>query len=262
MTNVNSKGEQKLISLLVLALCVLVVAISFVYLYKYTDVFEKDKTETSQENNELAEINLSVQLEEAEGENVLGETEIDENIELGEAEELAYEKSEAELKEEEFIENDKKIILEKEKIAEKIETKSNEIIASFTKEKEIIEDLCNEGPKPLETGKIVYPVEEKYSHLIYLGQVFTAVKCGEERLSDLWGVSDENYTIGSKIELNSNPSKDLIETFSLLKYSCEDSENLDQCMIWSRSGDISTKSLLLLEPFVDKIKKDDCINCR
>lgn len=139
------------------------------------------------------------------------------------------------------------------------------------------EELCTMDPRGIPIGSHVYPIDKKYSSMSFLGQVFTAAECGEERLQKIWGVDGENYTIGSSIILNKEPDQELFDVLKSIGYNClvkEDSndkypkwvelENAtlnDKCLQWTLSGTVKTKDLLKLKPYYKEIKGDGCVIC-
>ena len=122
--------------------------------------------------------------------------------------------------------------------------------------------LCDDEPFGTAIGGNVYPIDLKYKKLHFLGQLFTAADCGQERLSQIDGVDGENYTLGPRIVLKNNPSQELVNVFKSIGFNCCDKVLNDECKEWSHDNySIKINELLKLEPYHKNFNRDDCINC-
>ncbi len=122
--------------------------------------------------------------------------------------------------------------------------------------------LCTDESFGTAIGSDVYPINPKYKNLHFLGQLFTAADCGPERLSQIWGVDGENYTLGPRIILKNNPSKELIDVFKSIGFDCCDKVSDSKCKQWSHDNySIKISELLKLEPYHNDFSSDDCANC-
>ena len=113
----------------------------------------------------------------------------------------------------------------------------------------------------------MYPIDPKYDGLGFLGQLFTAYNCGSTRISKIFGVEGDKYTLGSAIRLKGQPSQSLIEIYLSIGFNCYDAESNAPC-----KSEIGTKKIILdkpvkveelmkLEPYHEFFRSDDCINC-
>lgn len=121
--------------------------------------------------------------------------------------------------------------------------------------------LCAANPTTTEAGSEVYPIDQKYKNFQFLGQLFTAYECGQERISKIFGVEGENYTLGSSVWLKGNPSQALIGVFKSIGYVCKDNNTEENCKNWELRNTVKVNSLMKLEPFYENFKSDDCTNC-
>ena len=120
------------------------------------------------------------------------------------------------------------------------------------------EALCTDDSVGTAIGSDVYPIDSKYKSIHFLGQLFTAANCGEERLSKIWGVDGEDYTLGSAIWLIDNPSSSLVDTLKSIGYQCADKISDDSCKEWELEEIVKINDLLKLEPYYKNFKQDDC----
>src|SRR5687768_2846944 len=72
-------------------------------------------------------------------------------------------------------------------------------------------EYCTEGGTFVEGGRFVYPIAPQWRHLEFLGQLFTADKCGEERMKVIAGVNGDNYTSGLTVYLKKNSNSELVK---------------------------------------------------
>lgn len=119
--------------------------------------------------------------------------------------------------------------------------------------------VCTDPPKPTEIGRDIYPIAKKYERLEFLGQLFTAHACGEERLKKIFGVEGDTYTLGSTLFLENEPSQKLEKTLRDIGFSCV--ENKEKCRQWGLNETVEIEALMKLEPFVENFRDDDCRNC-
>ena len=120
---------------------------------------------------------------------------------------------------------------------------------------------CTDQPTPTEIGSDIYPIAEKYKHLQFLGQIFTASNCGDERLNKIFGVRNREYSMGSSISLKNNPSEQLINDLKSIGFKCGDELEDKSCKSWELWEKVKIKDLLKLEPYYNDFERDDCRNC-
>ncbi|MCK4635301.1 MAG: hypothetical protein KAT32_00395 [Candidatus Moranbacteria bacterium] len=129
-------------------------------------------------------------------------------------------------------------------------------------EKNNVEDLCNAQPTPIEIGSDIYPIDEKYKNIQFLGQIFTAYDCGEDRINKIFGVNDGVYAMGSTIWLREDPTDSLIKVFKELNFSCgEEKIYENNCKKWQLEEYIKVDEIMKLEPYYESFEADDCIHC-
>ena len=105
---------------------------------------------------------------------------------------------------------------------------------------------CTDQPTETEIGRDVYPIAEKYKHLQFLGQIFTASNCGDERLNKIFGVRNGEYSMGSSISLKNNPSEQLINALKSIGFKCGDELEDKNCKSWELWEKVKIKDLLKL----------------
>jgi len=110
-------------------------------------------------------------------------------------------------------------------------------------------------------GRTVYPISEMYKQLPHLGQLFTAVDCGEERVKQLSGVKGNEYTLGARIALKDIPSAELIKVLKEIGFDCSTKSDEVSCQEWTLTESVTIQQLLKLKPFSSAIGRDDCVNC-
>jgi len=121
--------------------------------------------------------------------------------------------------------------------------------------------LCTEQPSAIASGRSVYPIAEKYEAIDHLGQIFTAYECGPDRVSKIFGINNGEFTIGSTIWLNEPPATELRDVLDTIGYVCEGGADVASCKKWRVSDPITIENLMLLEPFHENLKADDCVSC-
>lgn len=122
---------------------------------------------------------------------------------------------------------------------------------------------CSDDPVVIDIGRTVHPISEKYSHLKFLGQIFTADDCGGEYMDDIWGVDGGMYTSGvylkSKGNTTGNVAADLLVRMG---FECDkEYDSPGDCIDWTFSGPISIDGLMQLKEFASEFERDDCISC-
>lgn len=125
---------------------------------------------------------------------------------------------------------------------------------------------CTTEPTPTEIGGDVYPINiEKYGDIGFLGELFTADDCGSVRVSKIFGVNGNNYTLWPDIELRNAPSKKLLLVLQSIGFepgsTCNDSQNRNTCTHWSLEKTVPLSEILKLKPYAKEIKSSGCINC-
>lgn len=121
---------------------------------------------------------------------------------------------------------------------------------------------CLDEPVVLDNGREQYPIDPKYGDLKFLGQLFTAYNCEPNRSNELFGVTDGEYTLGSKIWLKEKPGQELIDVLKDIGYSCATDASEADCLEWELLDDsVSVDELMKLEQFYKEIKQDDCRYC-
>jgi len=121
--------------------------------------------------------------------------------------------------------------------------------------------LCTDAPTGTDIGRDVYPIDPKYDGLGFLGQLFTAYNCGPTRVSKIFGVDGNNYTLGSAIWLKNNPSQSLINTFKSVGFECDEEASDVSCKKWELWDTVKVDDLMRLEPYHENFEADDCRNC-
>lgn len=60
---------------------------------------------------------------------------------------------------------------------------------------------CTKEPTPTEIGRDIYPINiDKYGNIGFLGELFTADDCGSARVSLIFGVNGNDYTLWPVIQ--------------------------------------------------------------
>lgn len=121
--------------------------------------------------------------------------------------------------------------------------------------------LCTDHPFINPLGREIYPVEQRYQKLEYLGPLFTAYSCSPERLEQLPGVEEGMYTLGSSILLKKEPTKNLLSTFKALEFKCIEDLAEEKCKKWVLEKPVSTQSMMQLQPYHNEFEADNCRNC-
>lgn len=137
----------------------------------------------------------------------------------------------------------------------------NAPITNNTPPENTASSLCTAPPTITDIGSDVYPIDPKYRGVEFLGQLFTAYNCGQARLSKIFGVEGNNYTLGSAIWLKTNPSQSLINAFKSIGFKCAEGNSEISCKEWGLWDTIKVDDLMTLEPYHENFKTDDCRNC-
>lgn len=124
-----------------------------------------------------------------------------------------------------------------------------------------LSSYCTDPPTILDNGRTQYPIEPAYGHLPFLGQIFTADDCGQQRYEEIYGPLDP-YTFGSTLWLKNSPDDQLQGLLEVLGYVCANEVSNDKCKQWKLTRDLDdADSLLFLKPYYQLFSQDDCINC-
>ena len=135
------------------------------------------------------------------------------------------------------------------------------IVNNQSNEPKLLAKECTDAPTATEIGRDVYPIADKYKHLQFLGQLFTASDCRAERMDKIFGVRDGQYTQGSTITLNAPLSAQFLATLKAIGFICSEQTTESQCSQWQLEKSVTVQDILKLKPFADKIKQDDCYIC-
>jgi hypothetical protein len=119
---------------------------------------------------------------------------------------------------------------------------------------------CAAKPTTTTIGRDIYPISSQYKNIQFLGQLFTAFNCGPDRLSKIFGVKGEYYTLGSSIRLT-NSYESLINTLKSIGYTCKNNNTEKTCNEWILNTTVKLNELLKLESFYTNFESDDCVNC-
>lgn len=123
-------------------------------------------------------------------------------------------------------------------------------------------NLCTAAPIPNEVGYYTYPIDEKYKNLRHLGELFTAADCNSpERISGVFGVKGEDYTIGANIGLYNGPSTAMLSTLKNIGFQCKIKTTETDCKQWELKNTVKLNNFLQLKNFYQEIIGSDCINC-
>jgi len=121
--------------------------------------------------------------------------------------------------------------------------------------------LCTDDPFITEIGSGVHPIDAKYGDLYFLGQLFTAARCGQGRVNELWGIRDGMYVVGSTISLKEPPDEEMTSVLRWIGFTCDEGIGDGVCTRWELTDEVPYENLLYLEPFHNRIEADDCRNC-
>lgn len=125
----------------------------------------------------------------------------------------------------------------------------------------ILPKYCTAPPTTIPIGLEVYPIEPKYSHLYFLGQLLTAAHCGEQRLRSIYGVVGDDYTLGLAIWLKAQPDPSLVAVLKSVGFMCSDAAGDEGCLEWELYETVKIRDLLRLEPYAEQFERDDCRHC-
>lgn len=118
------------------------------------------------------------------------------------------------------------------------------------------ESICSAEPTRL-AGREEKPIAQPYVRIRFLGQVFTEFQCrdGQEGFDP-----NQAYDLGSAIRLKAIASPQLYTALKDIGYLCAAGPE-SGCMTWRLESSVPMHMLMRLEPFVDEIQSDDCVNC-
>lgn len=119
------------------------------------------------------------------------------------------------------------------------------------------DSICSVEPTTL-SGKTQKGIAQPYVHMRFLGQVFTEYQCKEGSE----GYDPEQlYEDGSRIKLKNVATAELYTVLKDVGYLCASGPE-SGCMEWMLEQPVPMRNLMRIEPFVDEIQSDDCVNCR
>jgi len=137
------------------------------------------------------------------------------------------------------------------------ETKLNELEKNQSANR-----LCTDDPTTSAIGSKEYPIDPRYQNLGHLGQLFTASDCNDTtRLSKIFGVSGDNYTLGVNLSLNNKPSAELLTELKKIGFTCRTKDAENNCLGWRLDKTVKINSIISIKPFYNELKFSDCINC-
>ncbi|MDD5469877.1 MAG: hypothetical protein PHO92_03740 [Candidatus Peribacteraceae bacterium] len=116
---------------------------------------------------------------------------------------------------------------------------------------------CTDTPTTLASGRSVYPKLAEFAHLEFLGQLFTAARCGPDRLKQAFGGEQANYSLGSTVILYLEPAGHIREVLTSIGFECAQ----EGCREWRLSKTVKVADLLRLLPYAAVMTSDDCVNC-
>ncbi len=116
---------------------------------------------------------------------------------------------------------------------------------------------CTDPSTPRAIGDETYPSLPEYQHLTWLGPLFTASRCGPDRLKQVAGGEGFDYKMGSSITLKALPSSALHSELESIGYACAP----EGCMRWELWKTVKVRDLLKLLPYAAEMRGDDCLNC-
>lgn len=122
--------------------------------------------------------------------------------------------------------------------------------------------VCSSMYQYDENGYTKYPVSDNYVHLPYLGQLFTAEECGEERLAKIYGVEGENYTLGINLFTKGAPSKELLSLLQKMEFQCPQGVGIQLCTTWILNSPVKLEDILKLKLYHQEISNDSCLECK
>jgi hypothetical protein len=122
--------------------------------------------------------------------------------------------------------------------------------------------LCEDEPKITGIGRELYPTDPKYAtDLNYLGELFTAAECGTARLEKIFGVNDNQYSLGSSLRIATEPSPELIDILQSIGYFCTIKTSPYACTEWELLQPAPLEDILKLKPYYKELLRDDCLGC-
>lgn len=117
--------------------------------------------------------------------------------------------------------------------------------------------ICSAEPTRLDNGREEKPIAQPYVRIRMLGQVFTEFQCrdGQDGFDP-----NQPYDLGSSIRLKDIASPQLYTALKDIGYLCASGPEAG-CMTWRLEQLVPLHMLMRLEPFVDEMQSDDCVNC-
>ncbi|MDX9970409.1 MAG: hypothetical protein RBS56_00675 [Candidatus Gracilibacteria bacterium] len=130
-----------------------------------------------------------------------------------------------------------------------ISNQADELLKNITyQDEEDLSKYCRQEEN------IEMPIDPKYSNIKNLGQLFTAIRCGNYQLKN---IKDGKFFSGIKLSLNTFPNDELLSNLLNLGFSCEEGVAHKDCKTWLLSKAVDAKSLIILEPFIDFFESDE-----
>lgn len=122
---------------------------------------------------------------------------------------------------------------------------------------------CTSEPTESDIGTLMYPADSKYEKLGYLGQIFTALDCGDpERAKKVFGFEDNEYVAGvTLVWKKDGPSAEARAVLSKLGFA------ETQAGIWTIDGSLTLQALEELRQLfqnpdeLNNLQYADCIKC-
>ncbi len=122
------------------------------------------------------------------------------------------------------------------------------------------DEVCTAGPWQTDIGRLIFPVSEKYKYS-FLGELYTAIDCGGERVEQIFGVEGKFYTLGANMQLHHSPSKEFKDVLEQIGFICADRNDVE-CTHWRlEDSSVSIEDIIKLKPFSNEIQSVDCIHC-
>jgi hypothetical protein len=119
---------------------------------------------------------------------------------------------------------------------------------------------CTQAPTSDESGRTVLPESPEYQGLPF-GELFTAASCGPERVKQVFGVKDGNYTLGARLDLATAPSSTFEAVLKDIGFVCASGQKTTACSQWLLDKSVSVDQMLRLKDYLPQIKQEDCVNC-
>ncbi|MBD3284300.1 hypothetical protein GF395_02595 [Candidatus Uhrbacteria bacterium] len=121
--------------------------------------------------------------------------------------------------------------------------------------------LCSTEPEYTPIGSYNYPRDHRYGDLAFLGEFFTAYRCGAGQTEKLFTVQDGTYIFGSVIKLTTPPDDDFLNALHWIGYTCNEVKAAEECQRWELTEHVPVDRLIYLESWHPYIAVDDCVHC-